>query len=531
MLKTLLKKQLFEINRGFFYDRKKGKAHSRASSIALIIAYVVLMVGVIGGAFAFFAMSICGPLLEAEMGWLYFAIFSLIGAALGVFGSVFNTYAGLYLSKDNDLLTSMPIPPRIILTARLSGLYAMGLMYELLVMLPALGVYGVVAKPGIAAVLCALWTTLMLSVFVLTLSAILGWFVALISAKAKHRSLLVVVLSLAFLGGYYYLYGKAYQMLLDIASDPTATGKAMMRIQPLYLLGRGAAGDLPSLLLLTGMVLALFAAMMLALARSYNRIVTDKRGEVKARYRERPAAMRSVDGALLFKEMRRFLGSPNYMLNCGLGCVFMLIGMAALLIKADAVREMLAMFAEGNESMLPLLAAAAICALASMNDLAAPSVSLEGKSLWLAQSLPVPAAKVLSAKLRLHLIFTLIPAMLLTAGAAIVLKPEPVLAALLFASVIAFVLFMAALGLTLNLKMPNLNWTNEIVPIKQSASVTIALLGGWALVAALAAVCGLLRARLSPAVFLLGATALLLAAYALLRQWIRTRGAHIFESL
>ena len=65
MLKTLLKKQLFEINRGFFYDRKKGKAHSRASSIALIIAYVVLMVGVIGGAFAFFAMSICGPLLEA----------------------------------------------------------------------------------------------------------------------------------------------------------------------------------------------------------------------------------------------------------------------------------------------------------------------------------------------------------------------------------------------------------------------------------------------------------------------------------
>ena len=530
MLKTLMKKQMMELFSFFWLDKKKNRKRTGMRLAAGIAMYAALF-GVIAGIFVGMSLMLCKPLTAVGMDWLYFTLTGLVGVVLGVFGSVFNTYAGLYLSKDNDLLTSMPIPPRIILTARLSGVYAMGLMYELLVMLPALGVYGVVAKPGIAAVLCALWTTLMLSVFVLTLSAILGWFVALISAKAKHRSLLVVVLSLAFLGGYYYLYGKAYQMLLDIASDPTATGKAMMRIQPLYLLGRGAAGDLPSLLLLTGMVLALFAAMMLALARSYNRIVTDKRGEVKARYRERPAAMRSVDGALLFKEMRRFLGSPNYMLNCGLGCVFMLIGMAALLIKADAVREMLAMFAEGNESMLPLLAAAAICALASMNDLAAPSVSLEGKSLWLAQSLPVPAAKVLSAKLRLHLIFTLIPAMLLTAGAAIVLRPEPVLAALLFASVIAFVLFMAALGLTLNLKMPNLNWTNEIVPIKQSASVTIALLGGWALVAALAAVCGLLRARLSPAVFLLGATALLLAAYALLRQWIRTRGAHIFESL
>ena len=32
-----------------------------------------------------------------------------------------------------------------------------------------------------------------------------------------------------------------------------------------------------------------------------------------------------------------------------------------------------------------LLFIAAVCLLASMNDMAAPSVSLEGKSLWLAQ--------------------------------------------------------------------------------------------------------------------------------------------------
>lgn len=37
---------------------------------------------------------------------------------------MFNTYAGLYLANDNDLLLSMPIPIRTILCARLLGLMA-----------------------------------------------------------------------------------------------------------------------------------------------------------------------------------------------------------------------------------------------------------------------------------------------------------------------------------------------------------------------------------------------------------------------
>lgn len=55
---------------------------------------------------------------------MYFAMMGLLASFFGVFGSVFNTYAGLYLAKDNDLLLSMPIPIRTILCARLLGLMA-----------------------------------------------------------------------------------------------------------------------------------------------------------------------------------------------------------------------------------------------------------------------------------------------------------------------------------------------------------------------------------------------------------------------
>ena len=136
MLKILLKKQLYEINRNFFYNPKKNETRSKASSIIFIILYILLMVGILGGMFSFFAYFVCKPLVDVGVGWLYFIIFSLFGIFLGVFGSVFNTYSSLYKAKDNDLLLSMPIPNRYIIISRLLGVYLMGLMFSAVVVLP-----------------------------------------------------------------------------------------------------------------------------------------------------------------------------------------------------------------------------------------------------------------------------------------------------------------------------------------------------------------------------------------------------------
>ena len=54
------------------------------------------------------------------------------------------------------------------------------------------------------------------------------------------------------------------------------------------------------------------------------------------------------------------------------------------------------------------------------------------------------------------------------------------LIALLVIVALLYTLLSALAALALGLKMPNLTWTNEITPIKQSACVAIALFGGWA---------------------------------------------------
>ena len=162
----------------------------------------------------------------------------------------------------------------------------------------------------------------------------------------------------------------------------------------------------------------------------------------------------------------------------------------------------------------------------------ASSVSLEGKQLWLAQSLPVSPWQVLRAKLRLQLLIT-IPPMLLCLVCLLAVYPGSPLELLFIAvTALSYALLMALLGLFLGLKMPNLSWTNEVVPIKQSACVALSLFGGWA-VAMIPGALYLLTGigSLDPLLYLSVVTALLLILSAVLSLWVKKTGSRIFASL
>jgi ABC-2 type transport system permease protein len=175
-----------------------------------------------------------------------------------------------------------------------------------------------------------------------------------------------------------------------------------------------------------------------------------------------------------------------YILNSALGGVFMVVGAVALVVKRDAALDFIGQL---NKSGVALSSAALVCValsvISALNLVSAPSVSLEGKNLWIAKSLPVLPLDVLMAKVQTHLLVCGIPAAVAGLISAVALQVNALEFLLILAVPILMTLLMALFGIVINLHFPKFDWINELQPIKQSISVLLSMFGAFALVAAL----------------------------------------------
>lgn len=530
MFKALLKKQFLELNAFYFRDKKTGKNRSKAGVVMMFVLFAMIFV-FLGVAVMGMAFALAAALLPTSMSWLYFALMGMMAVLLGVFGSVFNTYAGLYHAKDNELLLAMPIPPRTILLVRMLGVYAMSMLYESIVMIPTVLVYWILTGPTLTTVLFPILLIFLVGFLVLTLTCFFGWIVALISSKLKNKSFLTVLFSLIFLGVYYAFYFNLSNMLTAIVENIAVVGETLHNAAyPFYLLGRAAEGDGLAMLAFSALVLLLLALTVWILSRSFLRIATRKESGARAVYREKKAKAADADAALFRKELKRFASSSNYMLNCGLSTVLMPTAAIAVWFVRDTLLEILQELMISPD-FIGVLIAAAVVFLSSMNNVTAPSVSLEGAQVWLLQSLPVRPNQVFAAKRKLHLVLTLPPALFMAVSLCILVGTDGWTGAMIVALSTAFIWFIADAGLVINLLCPNLTWTNETVPVKQSLSVFICLFGAWVIGMALAGI-GFVATVLLPAWSYLGLCAMVFAAAAaLLEWWLRSVGARKFARL
>lgn len=199
-----------------------------------------------------------------------------------------------------------------------------------------------------------------ISLIVLILSCSLGWVVAKISLKLKNKSFATVLLSLVFIGVYYFFYFKAQTLLQELLLNAAVYGaKIRGAAYPLYLLGRMGEGDLAAILTVTAVVLALFALMWYMLSRSFLKIATATGKSDRKVYRETRTEKRSAFAALFSKELARFTGNPNYMLNCGLGTLFLPALGVFLLIKGSSFLGNISEFLSECPGALPVLLCAA----------------------------------------------------------------------------------------------------------------------------------------------------------------------------
>ena len=532
MNKALFQKQLRELLAIFLRKNRKSKRNSGKGSIVLYALVMMYAFGIFVWLFLQVSSALCEPLVAAGMGWLYFAMLGLMATAVGIYGCIFNVQSSVYQAKDNDLLLSMPIPPGKIIVMRLGGCFAMVFLMELIVMVPAEAVWIQVQGVQILQILLFILTMFLLPLLSLAIACVLGWLLALGSRNLQDKNLFNVIFSVLFLVVFFLLYFRANTYLRMILSNPADVGgRVQAFVYPLYKMGQGLTGSLTGFLLFALIALVVFALVYKLLSGTFLRLATAPGNTKKKVYKGGPMKIASAKKALMRKELRHFRNSSTYILNSCLGTLFMVAFGVFLLVKQGWIRYEIGYVIDYYSELTALFACALLLFMAGSNELTAPSISLEGRSIWVLQSMPVDAFQVLWTKIKLHLLMTMPPAAFVTAAVFVLIRPTYLLMVLIALIVALNILFDAIFGLLVNLRLPNLEWNDETTAIKQSGAAILSLLGNWALLFVLALVYVIIGRKLGLVIFMSAAAVILAAVCAGMLIWLKKKGAAKFATL
>ena len=540
MLKALLKKEFMALTAGITTDRRKGTKRSKGGIIGLSLLFVFCYISL--GA-AFLGFSTAFSVILPDRLWLYMSMVGLMALAISIIGSVFMTYSMLYKAKDNEMLLALPIPPGKLFLSKISSLYIMSVLFSALAIIPAMIIlwtsgFPVSAATSVFGILSIFFIALMGT----ALACILGWLVALVVGLFPKKSALTVITTLVLLGAYYVFYFRINTILNNmLANIDVIEGSVSAYIYPFYKMGVGCAGDAVSFLIFALICVALFAVVCYVLSRTFLKIATRTEKVRSVEYKEKKVAAQSVPKALLKKEFKHFTNSPAYMLNCSMGTLFIVVAAVAMIIKRTDILMLLEMLkyqlggvlgAFPIEGYVTLLVGAVLCFFSATNDISAPSIALDAKTLWLSKSLPIEPVQIFGAKRNMHLILTIIPCLIFLAASAWVFKLGTMSIFYCAVLVILFTYFCANLGLMLGLRFPNLNWTNETMAVKQGAAVVLALFGSWVIILAIAALyIFVLRKTMAPETYMRILIAVFLVASLGLNAWLMNAGKKRFAEL
>ncbi|MCQ2420613.1 MAG: hypothetical protein MJ118_05715, partial [Clostridia bacterium] len=404
--------------------------------------------------------------------------------------------------------------------------------FGILVIAPAVVVWALQGRVTVMGIVSLIVLTLTMPMLALAVSCLIAWLVSLIVSRVEKKSLVTMVFSVLFLGVYFVFCARMNVYITKLAENGALLAGKLGAVWPLLWLGDAVAAGNAVSLILSVLVTALpMVLVYFLLSRAFIGLVTTERSAKKKVYRREAMQVQSPNRALLRRELAHLGASPSYMLNGGMGLLFMLAGGVVLLVKRQAVLDLLQMLNLPQEQIV-LIAALACGMILSMVLFTAPAVSMEGKSYWVMRAMPVDTVQIIGAKILLAEIVTAVPTVFLILSIAIVLKLTALQILLLAACVLAYMELITVFGMMTGIRHARLDWLNETQAVKQSIGVLMSMLFGMGVVAGLAIVYYVLLLRiLSPLAYLAICTAVMLIGILLIRQWIGTKGVRRYEEL
>ena len=529
-----MNKSLFQIQFRSLWNTLFGKV-SRTKKrrgitkvlMGLLAIYVIVCIFLSSG-FLFYEMA--AFLVPAGLSLLYFSVAGLFSLLLCFIGTIFTVHSQLFRAKDNEFLLSLPIRPSSVLLSRLFLLMLMEVILLLPIILPAIFVYGAFAAITPLQILFLIAGCVLLLCLSTALSTACGWITTVLSLRIRHHNFITVVLTLLLFVGFYGAFFGLQNYFSDLLIHGHAIQSALqIALPPVYWFGQLCLGNASALFPLLLWCLLPFGGVCLLLAKTFWKLALSSPAPSKQKSTAAAKDLRSPLQTLLFKEFKRFFTLPAYMLNTTVGCIFSLLFSAFLLLNQNALELM---FQEAIPETLIFPICMGILAFFSvLNNASSVALSLEGKSLWILKGMPVPPPTVILAKTLPSVVLNL-PFLLLNSIVCWITFSLSLPQGLLLLLIPQLLNALSALsGVVVNLHLPNFDWVNETLLIKQSASSIVAALSalGFLLIPGLLylPLYGMISAELYFSVWAF----LFLAAILGFWHYLKTRGAQRFNHL
>lgn len=534
MLNVLLKKQLKEYKYMYFNSRKRnGKTATKKDYLLRGLLFAVLYVTLLS---SFFGISylFLDELAQVNYDWLYFAFMISISFGLSMIGNLFFAYSNLYKAKDNEQLLSLPIKTKDILLSKMIVGYINCLIFESIVFIPTAVCY-LINYFSFRVLALSIITFFVLGLFVLVLSNLIGFVMSKLSKYFHNKAYLSMIFTIVFLVGYYYVCFKFEAILENLLANIDALER-LFRIQLglFYYVGTGIIYHNINFLIFVSFVVVLFVISYVLLLKTYHKTITSSPKEKRKEFNQSIAKENSIDISLFKKELKKLLSSTTYLLNCGIGSIILIgLGIASFFFKNEillALEEFRMLI--DVDKILPLGILLASSMILSMCYVSTPAVSLEGNTYWISRSLPIQTSKILRSKRNLELFTSIIPSSIFVLCLSLnLLGNNYQMMAMVLVTNLGLCLLFSNVHLMIGVLTGKLEWTSEVVVIKQSFGVMIDAFGGWIFTLILGGVYFFLRNSVSVDNYLIVLFVLFIVLYGFIDKWIDAKGSTLFEKL
>lgn len=474
-MKLLLKIRLKSMFAGNKTSKGSKKKKGNVALIALCAAVLVFALETM----LYNAWDMLSVYLDTNFAWLFFALAGLMAFALGIFGTVFTTQNQMYQAKDNELLLAMPLKPSSIVGSRVLALYLLTIAFVAAVMLPAGLVFCL--KKGFTVTFLVAYIPMMILIGLLTqaVTCLLGWVLHFLLAGFKHKAIVATMFMTIVMVVYMFAINKLEELMVLLVENGGKIASAIQSFAwPFYAIGTACMGNWAQFALFTLFCVALFGAVTMLVNATFVKAMLVGGKTKGAAKQKREYKVRTPEGAICKKESRKFFTCTTYLINLGMGLFLtaaFIVG--GVLLSGKLLPELDKMFKGNAQPIVAIIIAGAMGLMASMTPITAPSVSLEGKYIWLIRSMPISGKQVLCAKLRFHCIATVPLAAIGALVLGIVYKCNIIQTLMAVSgSVILFVL-CGVLGIVFNMCFPRLEWPNEATVCKQSMAVFFSMFG------------------------------------------------------